>query len=93
MAVFTWKVLVPLYERNKETKREVVLTLLQMIVLVISLENIYRQSKRFEKGTPVSYLYQTLTWIIAGECLYLLVNSFPWNMNFKPLNLPGGDPY
>lgn len=37
-----------------------------MVFLVVSLQNIYVQSKRFEMGTPVSVAYQAIAWIIAG---------------------------
>lgn len=61
------KVVLPLFHTKNETKREVVLTALQAILLVLSLQNIYVQSKRFEEGTPVSHFYQTLSWITAGK--------------------------
>ncbi|CAH0592491.1 unnamed protein product [Chrysodeixis includens] len=65
------KIVLPLFHSRNESKREVVLTAIQAILLVLSLQNIYVQSKRFEEGTPVSHFYQTLSWLTAGISLGL----------------------
>lgn len=65
------KIVLPLFHSKNETKREVVLTAIQAILLVLSLQNIYVQSKRFEEGTAVSHFYQTLSWFTAGTSLVL----------------------
>ncbi|XP_073957145.1 phosphatidylinositol glycan anchor biosynthesis class N isoform X2 [Choristoneura fumiferana] len=65
IAYYTWKVLLPLYYREEENRTELLLTVIQAALLILSLHNIFIQSRRFENGTPVSYFYQTLTWITA----------------------------
>lgn len=64
--MYLYKVLFPLYREANETKIEITLAVTQMVFLVVSLQNIYVQSKRFEMGTPVSIAYQAIAWIIAG---------------------------
>lgn len=77
IAYYTWKVLLPLYYRQEENRTELVLTVIQAALLILSLHNIFVQSRRFENGTPVSYVYQTLTWITAGKRItYYLLNFF-----------------
>ncbi|XP_075973265.1 phosphatidylinositol glycan anchor biosynthesis class N [Anticarsia gemmatalis] len=71
IAVYIRKILLPLCRSNYESKREILLTAVQVVLLVVSLQNIYVQSKRFERGTPVSYYYQTLAWITAGVSLVI----------------------
>lgn len=72
-AVYLYKVLLPLYHEAKETKIEITLVVTQMVFLVVSLQNIYVQSKRFEMGTPVSLVYQAIAWIIAGiRSIYII---------------------
>lgn len=77
IAYYTWKVLLPLYYRQEENRTELVLTVIQAALLILSLHNIFVQSRRFENGTPVSYVYQTLTWITAGKRItHYLLNFF-----------------
>ncbi|KAJ0182490.1 hypothetical protein K1T71_001859 [Dendrolimus kikuchii] len=71
IGVYVWKLLFPLYYNNEENKREIVLTVTQIICLLMSLHNIDVQSKRFELGTPVSYTDQVIAWTIAGTSLFL----------------------
>ncbi|KAM3967908.1 LOW QUALITY PROTEIN: phosphatidylinositol glycan anchor biosynthesis class N [Aphomia sociella] len=71
VAVYTWKVLLPVYRSNGVNMEDIWLTLLQVVLLVISLQNIYVQSKRFDRGTPVSQTYQALAWIIAVTSIIL----------------------
>ncbi|CAB3240049.1 unnamed protein product [Arctia plantaginis] len=52
-------------------KKEIVLTAVQVVLLILSLQNIYVQSKRFETGSPVSYYYQTLSWTISAISLVI----------------------
>ncbi|XP_049876772.1 GPI ethanolamine phosphate transferase 1-like isoform X3 [Pectinophora gossypiella] len=76
IALYLQRVLLSLFRNNTENKREIVLTVVQMILLILSLQNIYVQSRRFEQGTPVSYVYQTMAWGIAGASFILpLVHS------------------
>ncbi|KAJ8736343.1 hypothetical protein PYW08_006999 [Mythimna loreyi] len=71
--LYIYKILLPQFNSNNESKREILLSVIQAVLLVISLHNIYIQSKRFEQGTPVLYFYQTLAWFTAGLCLVLPV--------------------
>lgn len=64
--MYLYKILLPLYHEANETKIEIILAVIQMVFLVVSLQNIYVQSKRFEMGTPISGVYQAIAWIIAG---------------------------
>ncbi|CAG9117484.1 unnamed protein product [Plutella xylostella] len=70
-ATFTSKILVRLYKRGLESKREILLSILQILLLGICLENVFVQSKRFENKSPVSYAYQTIAWVIALLSLVL----------------------
>ncbi|RVE41115.1 hypothetical protein evm_014235 [Chilo suppressalis] len=67
LVLYTWKVLLPLCNTNRESHEQVLLTLAQIILLGLSLHNIYVQSNRFDSGRPVSVVYQGLAWVIAGE--------------------------
>lgn len=71
--MYLYKVLLHLYREANETKIEIILTVTQMVLLVVSLQNIYVQSKRFEMGTPVSRMYQAIAWIIAGIPLIYII--------------------
>lgn len=66
IAVYIWKLLFPLYYNNEENKKEIVLTIVQILYLLVSLYNIDVQSQRFESGTPVSFTDQGVAWFIAG---------------------------
>lgn len=70
LSFYVVKVLRPFYSSGLESPREVTLSILQMGLLIAALHNIYTQSKRFEKATPVSYFHQTIAWTIAGSYLY-----------------------
>ncbi|CAH0405346.1 unnamed protein product [Chilo suppressalis] len=65
LVLYTWKVLLPLCNTNRESHEQVLLTLAQIILLGLSLHNIYVQSNRFDSGRPVSVVYQGLAWVIA----------------------------
>lgn len=65
--LYIYKILIPLCDIKCEDKREITLSTVQAVLLIISLHNIYVQSKRFDEGTPVSYFYQTLSWLTAGN--------------------------
>ncbi|XP_026758572.3 GPI ethanolamine phosphate transferase 1 [Galleria mellonella] len=65
IAVYMWKLLLPLYRDNRARRKDIVLTILQLVLLILSLQNIYVQSKRFDSGTAVSQTYQAMAWIIA----------------------------
>lgn len=67
IAVFIKKILLNEHPAHFKDKKEIVLTAVQVVLLILSLQNIYVQSKRFETGSPVSYYYQTLSWTIAGN--------------------------
>lgn len=69
--IYINKILLPLCHRKYENKTEIVLSVIQAVLLIVSLHNIYVQSMRFEQGTPVSYFYQTVAWFIAGTSLVL----------------------
>ncbi|KAL4712696.1 hypothetical protein ACJJTC_007993 [Scirpophaga incertulas] len=71
LCLYTWKVLLPLFLKQKESMKEITLTIVQIILLGLSLHNIYVQSMRFDKGTQVSALYQGLAWIIAVSTLLM----------------------
>lgn len=66
LVIYIYKILLPLCHNNYEEKREIVLTVGQIVLFIVSLQNIYVQSKRFEGGTSVSYYYQSLSWITAA---------------------------
>ncbi|KAJ2947913.1 hypothetical protein O0L34_g9704 [Tuta absoluta] len=66
MAVYLRNLLLPLYRKREEKRSDVGLTVFQMCLLVLSLYNIYTQSRRFSLKTAVSYVDQTIAWIIAG---------------------------
>ncbi|XP_063821935.1 GPI ethanolamine phosphate transferase 1 [Ostrinia nubilalis] len=65
LILYSWKVLFPLYHRNEETGKAIVLNFIQILLLAASLQNIYSQSIRFDTGTPVSQIYQGFAWIIS----------------------------
>lgn len=56
---------------GSESQREIVLSIFQMVLLIVALHNVSTQSKRFQMATPVSYVHQTIAWLIAG--LYILL--------------------
>ncbi|XP_021188792.3 GPI ethanolamine phosphate transferase 1 [Helicoverpa armigera] len=69
--LYIYKILLPLCSNNDENNREIVLSVIQAVLLMTSLHNIYVQSKRFEQGTPVLHSYQALAWVTAVLCLVL----------------------
>ncbi|CAG9796563.1 unnamed protein product [Diatraea saccharalis] len=71
LIIYTWKVLLPLCEDKRESNKQVLLTITQMMLLGLSLHNIYVQSNRFDDGRPVSQIYQGLAWTIAVTCFFI----------------------
>lgn len=61
------KVLVPNGIESHEIKREIIVKCIQIILLVISLQIIFVQSKRFELDAPISQFFQSACWIISGK--------------------------
>ncbi|XP_059050889.1 GPI ethanolamine phosphate transferase 1-like [Achroia grisella] len=71
VAIYIWKFLIPLYRANHIRRKDIVLTVLQLVLLILSLQNILVQSKRFENGTAVSQTHQALAWIIAATSVVM----------------------
>ncbi|XP_064292970.1 GPI ethanolamine phosphate transferase 1-like isoform X2 [Plodia interpunctella] len=69
--VYIYRILLP--EHSTHNTKDLLLTMLQVAFLILSLQNIYVQSVRFDRGTPVSYTYQALAWIISVVSLILPV--------------------
>lgn len=70
LVVYNWRVLTPLYRNGEEPRTEIMLNTMQILLLLISLQNIFVQSERFRKGTPVSLIYQGMAWFIACKYKY-----------------------
>ncbi|XP_063548560.1 GPI ethanolamine phosphate transferase 1-like [Cydia strobilella] len=75
ISIYILRVLLPLYNRRKENRTEVVLAVIQIALLIFSLHNIYVQSRRFDQGTPVLYFYQLMSWVTAVVSLTLPMAS------------------
>ncbi|KAG6440454.1 hypothetical protein O3G_MSEX001317 [Manduca sexta] len=73
IAIYTKSVLLNKRKDKDEYRREIILNIIQMVLLIISLQNIYVQSKRFDNGTPVSTWYQIIAWFIAVLCFIIPV--------------------
>ncbi|XP_072942949.1 GPI ethanolamine phosphate transferase 1 [Epargyreus clarus] len=63
--------LLPHYYKNKERKRETIISLIHVVLLLISLYIIYIQARRFESEEPVSQTLQSVCWIISAILLLL----------------------
>lgn len=71
LCVYIYCVLVPLKDKGEdENKRERTLFMVQVGMLLLALYNIYVQAERFDRGTPVSYVDQTIAWAIAGKLVF-----------------------
>lgn len=55
-----------MYKVGEDTKKDLLYNLIQLFLLLLALQNVYVQSKRFDNATPVSKTFQTVAWIIAG---------------------------
>ncbi|XP_060806463.1 GPI ethanolamine phosphate transferase 1 [Amyelois transitella] len=70
LLMYIYKIILPVHGTYK---RDLILTVVQLVLLILALQNIYVQSIRFDRGSPVSYTYQTLAWVISATSLVLPV--------------------
>ncbi|XP_050681266.1 GPI ethanolamine phosphate transferase 1 isoform X1 [Leptidea sinapis] len=68
---YVWFIMSGNYE-NTVNIREIIVSVLQMILLTLSLQIIFVQSKRFENGSPISQLLQTACW-----CFTVILSVLP----------------
>ena len=67
LVLYISKILLPNGIEGHEIKREIVIKCIQIILLVISLQIIFIQSKRFESEAPISQTFQSVCWVISGK--------------------------
>ncbi|XP_045500815.1 GPI ethanolamine phosphate transferase 1-like [Colias croceus] len=65
MIYCVWFILSPNCE-DKNNLRDVILCVVQMVILTITLQIIFVQSKKFDGGAPISQALQTVCWLITA---------------------------
>ncbi|CAH4031182.1 unnamed protein product [Pieris brassicae] len=71
---------------NEHGIRDVILSIVHMVILTIALQIIYIQSKRFAHGAPISQVLQTVCWFI-GALLPILPLMYTRKMNNRILGI------